>query len=215
MKFVKIYKQFLKEAEDGYKMQHQPPDQEDGAPLYDLTKNGIYPDDVYSNNAIRYYGTGFDDAFTYNVIKSAKGKPNALVTIYRAMPNLSADVDNQIADLTTLFQYVNNFGFAPLSHKKITKKSPDFFDKMRDKFSDEFEYDANKYLNYIAAERRKLIDLPKTKTQINRGNWVTLSKKYAQDHARGEKNWKVISKKVKASELYTDGNSWDEWGWWG
>ena len=55
--------------------------------------------------------------------------------------------------------------------------------------------------------------VPAGVTEINDGDWVTLSKKYATTHAKGEKGWKILNKKVKASELYTDGNSWDEWGW--
>jgi hypothetical protein len=46
---------------------------------------------------------------------------------------------------------------------------------------------------------------------IQNGDWVTLNKKYAQQHdVRG----KVVSKRVKAYNVWTDGNSLSEWGYW-
>lgn len=212
MKLMELYKKALLEAENDYRGQHKAPGKDD-APLHDLTTNGIYPDDVYSNNAIRYYGTGIDDNFNFAIIRQAKGKPNLPVTIYRSMPNFAADPEKKQKDLTTLIQYVENFGFAPLASKKLKMFLPDFFAEMRDKFSDEFNYDKNKYLDFLYSERKKYQTSQSVKSEINPGDWVTLSKKYAKDHMEGEKDWKVVSKKVKASELYTDGNSWDEWGW--
>lgn len=135
----------LKLVENDYRMSHTAPNSEDGAPLYDLTGkstgNEIYPDDVYSEKAIRLYGTSFADVETFNIIKSTKNKPDKIVDIYRAAP-------------------------------------------------------------------------PEAKT-INPGDWVTLTKKYALRHkeSNGEPNWKILNKKVKASELYTNGDSWDEWGY--
>ena len=38
-----------------YVGEHGAPDKESGAPLYDLTLEGIYPDDVYGPNGARYY----------------------------------------------------------------------------------------------------------------------------------------------------------------
>jgi hypothetical protein len=39
---------------------HSPPSASDGAPGYDVASNGIFPDDLYSANGRRYYGTGDD-----------------------------------------------------------------------------------------------------------------------------------------------------------
>ena len=52
--------------------------------------------------------------------------------------------------------------------------------------------------------------------KVNAGDWVTTSKQYAKDHGESALggDYKVISQKVKASELATDGNSIHEWGWW-
>lgn len=211
MKLMEIYRQIVIEAENDYRGLHSAPGKED-APLHDLTVNGVYPDDVYSNKAIQYYGTTSDDHLNFAIIKQAKGKPNFPVTIYRSMPNMAADPEKKKKDLVTLITYVRDFGFAPLSSKKLKMYSPDFFAEMRDKFSDEFNYDKEKYLDFLYSEYNKYKNSG-DKSQINPGDWVTLSKKYAKDHMAGEKDWKVVSKKVKASEVYTDGNSWDEWGW--
>ena len=57
--------------------------------------------------------------------------------------------------------------------------------------------------------------LPKVEYGIEPGNWVTLSRTYAEDHALqydGEE-WPVISMKVKASEIRTPGDDINEWGY--
>jgi hypothetical protein len=53
------------------------------------------------------------------------------------------------------------------------------------------------------------------KLVINNGDWVTLSKQYAKEHGEGALNgkYKVISKKVPARKLFTDGNSIQEFGY--
>lgn len=133
-------RRIVKLIESEYKMQHRPADKSDGAPLNDLTENGIYPDDVYSSNAIRYYGTGdSEDSFVFRLIQAYKDTPNKKVWIYRAVP-------------------------------------PDV-------------------------------------NEINPNDWVTISMKYANNHRKGEKGWKTIKKQVSASEIFTDGNSWMEWGY--
>ena len=71
MKLMEIYRQIVIEAENDYRGQHSAPGKDD-APLHDLTKNDIIPDDIYSRNAIRYYGTGFDDNFNFAMILKAK-----------------------------------------------------------------------------------------------------------------------------------------------
>ena len=50
---------------------------------------------------------------------------------------------------------------------------------------------------------------------INAGDWVTLSPAYAKQHLESNLNnqGKIVSKKVKASEIFTDANSINEWGY--
>jgi hypothetical protein len=57
---------------------------------------------------------------------------------------------------------------------------------------------------------------PKGST-INSGDWVTLSKKYAEMHSRHpndpNKDMPIIAKKVKASDIRWDGNDANEFGY--
>jgi hypothetical protein len=91
---------------------HAPSGPEDGAPAYDVAKNGVYPEDVYSNNGLKYYSTGEDamDADAYAIIKRLDGHPNAIVTIYRAVEK---DAPNKIHPgdwVTTVRQYAKDHG---------------------------------------------------------------------------------------------------------
>ena len=127
-----------------YKASHRPPNMENGAPLHDVTKGGeIYPADIYSPKGLQYYGTGQDraDRESLNVIKNTKNKPDATVTMYRAVPKDSS---------------INT---------------------------------------------------------INTGDWVTLSKTYAKEHGESalDNNYKIISKQVKANQLFTNGDSINEY----
>lgn len=90
-------------VDTSYRMQHQPRGPEDDNPvrLDDLTKstNGEqagYPADFYSANGPRFYAPGpqfAGDEFgqanreSYKAIMAVRGKPDAEVTIYRAVPN--------------------------------------------------------------------------------------------------------------------------------
>ena len=56
--------------------------------------------------------------------------------------------------------------------------------------------------------------VPKAVKDINPGDWVTINKDYAKEHGeRHLDSFRVLSKKVPAREIYTDGNSIHEWGW--
>jgi hypothetical protein len=113
------------------------------APAFDLTK--LYPDDIYSDKAERLYSSGYSNADkkSLSILQKIKGKPDAEVTIYRAVPK--------------------------------GKGIEDF----------------------------------------NKGDWVTLSEEYAKEH--GESNlgskYNILSKKVKADEIFTDANSILEFGY--
>lgn len=53
---------------------------------------------------------------------------------------------------------------------------------------------------------------------INKGDWVTTSRKYAQRHEQSQnpdlsKPWTIYSRKAKANELYSEGNEINEWGY--
>lgn len=61
--------------------------------------------------------------------------------------------------------------------------------------------------------------VPRGVATINPGDWVALTRGYAQLHARHpndpKEDMNVISAMVQAGDLYNDGNSMEEWGYWG
>ena len=63
------------------------------APLHDLAGD-IYPDDIYSDKAWHYYGHGdwSLDKQTTAILKRFRGKPDAPVKIYRAVPKGVEDI---------------------------------------------------------------------------------------------------------------------------
>jgi len=76
-----------------YKGGHIAPVRDGGAPLHNLAGD-VYPKDIYSPQAARYYGTGSqDDAKTMTMLQSYLGKPNAVVPIYRAVPKGVKDIN--------------------------------------------------------------------------------------------------------------------------
>jgi hypothetical protein len=131
-------------ASSDYKMQHTAPTQSSGAPLSALDQ--VYPSDIYSRNAAQFYGDGDikRDAEVFRVIQGFRNKPDAKVTIYRAVPK----------------------------------------------------------------------ELPKD-AKINPGDWVTIDKRYAQDHGlrNFDGNFKVLKKEVTAKDIFTNGDSIYEFGY--
>jgi hypothetical protein len=127
-----------------YRDEHTAPGREDAAPLSDLTGEGtIYPDDVYSTNGPRYYGTGVPyDKKAFQIASKVRGNPDAMVTIYRAVPS------------------------------GVT-------------------------------------------TAINPGDWVAITREYADAHgeSRFDGDYDVIEMQVRAGDIFTNGDSIQEWGY--
>lgn len=67
-----------------YRIQHQAPGSE-GAPLYDLTGNGVYPSDVYDRPDF-YLAGHRSDWEAVAKIRASREKPDRRVWIYRAVP---------------------------------------------------------------------------------------------------------------------------------
>ena len=59
--------------------------------------------------------------------------------------------------------------------------------------------------------------VPPEHLEINRGDWVTLSRAYAHDHGYvgGGADWPVVFADVLATEVWTDGNDPSEYGYGG
>lgn len=181
---------------DDYAGSHRPPMRDSGAPLHDVTGNGtVYPDDVYSPQAVRYYGTGEEvlDRQTMALVNQFKGRPNAMVKIYRAVPHTKSNAE-RIAELEAAKSKYMSRGKVPEGEAK------------------------EGYYDRVSAEIERLKTAPEPKVisdEISQGDWVTINRDYAKQHGesalRGE--YKIISKRVKASDIFTNGDSIHEWGY--
>lgn len=138
-----LYKQarYMPSEGDDYRGTHKAPSGEDGAGSLDAMDR-TYPEDLYSAQGARYYGSGDKtDKRMHELIMKFRGKPDAMVTVYRSVP--------------------------------------------------------------------KGVD-----ASITKGDWVTPLREYAVLHGnRWEQGMTILEKKVKASELFTEGNSLYEFGW--
>lgn len=127
------------ERKEDYKMNHEAPARLDSARLSDLTRNGIYPEDILNPMFTDNYTNGED--VDCSKLRAFNNNPSDKVTIYRAIPtNIDAE--------------------------------------------------------------------------INSGDWITINKNYAQLHGESNLNgdFKILEKEVYAKDVYTDGNSLNEWG---
>jgi hypothetical protein len=156
----------------------------------------VYPTDFYSSNGVQYYGTGEPamDRRTWEIINSHRGKQNSTVTIYRAVPN---DTSHEV------LRYENEKRFI-----LKTGKLPDTADNSGMNSSKYYEYASNKIAELQAGKQSTI-------NAINPGDWVTINRAYAKEHGEGalRGHYQIISKVVKAKDLYTNGDSMHEWGW--
>jgi hypothetical protein len=210
MKYIKLFEEFNDDEPSDYKMSHSAP-VNDGfcKPMNDVSI--MFPD-MYTPNALKYYGGyDLDDAQVINQIKSVYGKPNANVVIYRAVPDINKSIDTEIKKLAEILNYKRKFSFFPMNNKIITDLEKEVWEE-----TPSLTYDAMQ--NVVADRIQNTIDVllaKKTKPiKINNGDWVTTSKLYAKQHGDSYlDDYKIITKTVKASQLYTDGNSIFEWGY--
>ena len=63
---------------------------------------------------------------------------------------------------------------------------------------------------------KKLPEQEVSVPSINEGDWVTINRDYAKAHGEGALSgeYKIVTKKVKAKDLYTNGDSIHEFGYW-
>jgi hypothetical protein len=181
---------------ENYRMEHEAPDKDNGSPMYNVSLNGIYPEDFYSSKSYQY-GDGTDlGNESISIILSARNKPNARIKIYRAIPAIITYQD-KINDLENQKRYILKYGKIPIDIRTNLDKSG--------------------YYEFISNELDKLKKSPiafEKKPTINIGDWVTINKRYAIEHGKNELGrYKIISKTVFAKNLYTDGNSVHEWGY--
>lgn len=208
---MKTYKEYF--VEDYKGDFHHAPRPEEAASLYDLTDGTLsYPDDFYEGDAMRYYTHNSTSRESMSIALSVYNKPNAKVVIYRAVPDNSKELRKELSKITSFVNTYRRYGIFP---------DDPFIDQLYDKFKSELGnyhikiQDAiEKHLDELSDE---MYDSMKAKRiSINSGDWVTLSKGYAVEHGINALNgkYKVVRKTVTAKELFTDGDSIDEFAYW-
>ena len=209
---LKSFQQYVNESADSdYIGGHQAPGVEDSAPLHDTA--GIYPDDIYSWEALALYGHNEDkrvDQESISIIRACHHKPNKPVKIYRAVPDLNHEVAAQSRAIRALFTYHGKYGFYPLGNaiiRELTAKYP----------IDVHSYPEQQALIVQDLERQleALATAKKAPLKLNNGDWVTISRGYAVQHGISNLNgkYKIVTKVVAAKDLYTEGNDINEWGY--
>lgn len=187
-----------------YRGLHRAPMKDSGAPLHDLTGGGkVYPDDVYSPMGRQYYATGDPaiDNEAWNIAMRYKDRPNASVKMYRAVPyeptaaEQLAKIEKQKADY--------------LAHRIV----PPEWGGSRTSIGDE-----KGFYEWAIKEIDRLKSIPeevRPKLKINDGDWVTTSRAYAKQHGESALggNYKILSQTVPARKLFTNGDSWAEFGY--
>ena len=184
----------LSESDD-YKGEHSSPCPESGAPLHNL--NSVYPEDFHTNPQHYSDGASYDREST-SVMQAAKGKPNMGIKIYRAVPKIMSHQEKLDKNFKER-RHILKHGTIPSGVVTNLNKSQ-YFDKLHDE-------NAELEKNAPTTEPEKL--------KINKGDWVTASRSYAKDHGEANlnNNYRILSKTVKASELFSDGNSVHEYGY--
>lgn len=112
-------------GQEDYRGQHRAPDADTGAPLHDLSQ--VYDDEVYGRHAVQYYGTGERyDAPAFAVVKAARNRPDAQVTIYRAVPKTVTGGINPGDWVAIVRQYAVDHGEGALQgdYRILTKVVP-------------------------------------------------------------------------------------------
>lgn len=184
-----------------YVGQHQAPMRDSGSPAHDL--KGIYPEDFYGPNGARYYADETDpnDRQSVSLVQSLRGRPNAVVTIYRAVPHVPSNAE-RIERYEEQKRAIMRRGRFP---KDADPAGP--------------TESANAYYNWASEQIDQLKTAPEPEQtidyRIHTGDWVTISRDYAKEHGEANLNgqYRILSKKVLASEIFTDGNSIHEWGY--
>lgn len=203
----------ITEDQLNYQGEHEAPSKEEGSSLDNLSN--LYPEDIYSNNAPRlygHYGGNKYDQHAIGIIQRMRGKPKRQVKIYRAVPDINYDINKQIKGLESLIVHRNKYNSFPVGNSTI--------DKLKDKYGNKTGSEYNQMMDNIYQDLidqvEKLKKDRKKPLKINNGDWVTITKEYAKEHGISNLNnkYKILSKTVFASQLYSEGDSIHEWAYW-
>jgi hypothetical protein len=218
----KVSGDYIKEQHD-YKGLHKAPKMEYGAPIWDLTINDVYSDDVYDKNAIQYYGDGdYYDIQMFHIIMQYRNKPNEKIKIYRGIPKFMTKEKKLVKELTNILkEYKETNGMFLQYHDSIPefKLWDDLSNQRLSKRLSNQEYDEKlKVVKEVIVKsiQEKLKEIKKSiqKFKINHGDWVTPSRQYAKKHAsKFDEGYEILTAEVYARDIFTDGSSWVEWGY--
>jgi hypothetical protein len=207
---MKSWYKTAQEYQDDYRGQHSAPVAEQGASMDN--PSDIYPDDIYGSDAVRMYGDGVTyDMQSIGIIQGSKGRPHRSVKIYRAVPDYNYDVNKQILGLNKLLNYRTQYGFFPMSDKTIEEIEGRFpFDQYG------YEGQQEQVVNDIESQIETLRTQLNPRLKIENGDWVTISREYAKEHGDSQLQgkYKILTKTVRAGNLFTTGDSIHEWGYW-
>ena len=169
-------------SNDEYRMAHSAPSN-DGyhKPLHNPV--GMYPEDIYSSNGLRYYGYGEErlDREAWNVIRSVRNNPEADVKVYRAVPADVKESEVRTGDWVALSKgYADMHGKRTLDGDyrviKQTVKAKNLFTEGND--LNEWGYDDGKQYAYKNAENNRKLMEP---TYDDNGNLIPLSERFNED----------------------------------
>jgi len=133
----------------------------------------------------------------------------------------SIDAERILQDETYKVQHqAPTIGDGGVSGVDINNAFPDIYTGQAEQFyGSGLNYD-RKAINVIQSMKGKpdkvvtiYRAVPDSVNVINPGDWVATTREYALDHLGEEKNWHILTKKVKAKDIATDGNSIHEWGY--
>lgn len=111
---------------------------------------------------------------------------------------------------------------APM-HDLTVLYPPDVYDNIFQYMSDHSQREAAMKVSMYRNKPDGMLEVyravPDGVASINPGDWVAMTRGYAETHAMHptdrSMDMSVISAKVRAGDLYNDGNSMEEWGYWG
>ena len=161
-----------------YRMDHTAPGRDGYSQSID-NLSGLYPDDFYSLNGSMYYGTGEEimDRKAWHILNRVKGRPNALIEIYRAAPKGTGKTITNGDWVTIVRDYAVEHGKANLDgNYQIVSKIA----RARDVFTDansilEQGYDNGK--SEVVNDKKK-IKIDDLITYDDSGNIIPLSKRF-------------------------------------
>ena len=188
------FKLWLNETE--YRDAHQAPTKSTGYPLHNLKE--LFPADFFTlpiQTTAQYYGDKRpDDILAAHIIKDSQNKPNKQIKIYRAVPDFNHKINKEIKSHQNIIKFFNKYAFPPMNSQ--------FSDKFK-----ELNYNKDQFSKFLYQELEKLSNKKEPPLKINQGDWITLTKSYANSHSEQFDHSKIISKTVPARHIFNaDGN---------